>query len=170
MWKMIRKDLILASIFKIMERVLLVCLPFLMGFFLKEINKPASSNQKLVGYIFIIILFNFFARLFGEHGNYTSATCTAKVGQMLRSLMYTKLKRCNKSFLEIADPSLISKVLFFEIEIILNFISQVSEKVASPVILIVSSFLVYTKLGWAAFVILVIVILFLFLQYCLVYL
>ena len=116
-----------------------------MGAFIKEMSKETDlSLTKLFFYIGFIMVTYWVAEMFGEHSNFITASCNVTSGQLLRCLMYTKLKRCNKSFLEIADASLISKLLFFEIEIILNFISQMSEKIASPVTMLFTAFVVYT--------------------------
>lgn len=168
LWKLIRSELFAGCSLKIIERSLRLGIALMMGWFIQELNKPACQVYILLLYILGIAVMFFIAGMAGEHGDYYNSVCVSISGQMLRSLLYIKIKNCNHSFLEFADASLISKLLFFELEIITNFVGQVSEKIASPVIMVFSSILIYTKLGAIAFLLIPIFCLFVFFDFLII--
>jgi len=75
------------------------------------------------------------------------ALCKTKNGQALRTLLFEKLIVADYNFLNIADPSFLSRLILFELTNLSEFIVSMPALVSSPLAIAFSSILVIFQLN-----------------------
>lgn len=144
---------------KIMIAIILGTCRILLEYSLTLFIREYLSNLKIESYIstiifvLIIIISFFIIALLREHAlNYTKQA-SAKASQIMRGIFFEKLKIANYRFLNDADGSFISNVLYFEIENIINLVSIIPQMATTPISFFLSFFFVYLNVGdsvWAS--------------------
>ena len=168
----ILRNLIQAHLWKgILLKTLTQSVTFQTGFFLSTFLDLLKSHitcddPKLwvvVMWLGIVTSYVFFTSLANQHANFYIAKSKAVAGQAQRGIFFDKIKKSNFVFVEELEASFISKIVFYEVDIIHEFINVVPDIISAPFALISSFIFIYSKIGWQCqpsffFIIIVIII------------
>lgn len=148
------RPLMLGTACKIAEQSIAATLPFLMPAYLKMIKGSEFDLEKLFATARItvaVFILTVLRGLIKEHSSAYVSQVSAASGQILRTLFFEKLIESNYIFLDHVDSSFISKILLFEINPVVRFISSIPNLVASPITIILSIGMITIQLntgGW----------------------
>ena len=85
--------------------------------------------------------------MFRQHSEKLISEVKASTGQALRSLLYEKLVNSDYGFLKAMNGSLLSRIIFFELEHILQFLGAAPSLFSGPLILFFAGILVVLRLS-----------------------
>jgi len=146
--RIIKHDLILSGIYKTIQVILEYSITLLIKYYLKQIKRDDKDYVLVIGYVAAILMVNLCTGLVREkaidHKNKSKATAS----QILRGLFYNKLKKANYRFLEDADASFISNVLFYEIDKIVDFLGDIPSLLTIPISIVLSFIFVYLQVNY----------------------
>lgn len=118
--------------------------------FLDELKKEKLSILNIGAMLVVVpVYYIIFKVLINEHANMVISRCKAMTGQIIRGLFFRKLKTANLAFLDQLPSSIIPKILFYEIEIVSEFIGILPIFIAAPFGFIGSFGFIIWKIGLA---------------------
>jgi ABC-type transport system involved in cytochrome bd biosynthesis fused ATPase/permease subunit len=154
LWKSIfgiaKREIILAIILRIFSDIMMVSVPFLIRRYAKLLREWVNglvefSYMNVLNLLFVIIavLLQDFAR---EHSGKKINIGGTKIGQSLRSILFEKLIDADYDFLNRADPSYLSRIILFEIDNLLEFVSALPALLSTPFAISISATLIIIEL------------------------
>jgi len=143
LWKSIfkfsKKEILLAVGLRIISDFIMISIPLLIRHYAKGVKGLSNPNIKvkasvweLIMRLFIVMIAIVMQDLTREHSIKKISLCKTKTGQALRSVLFEKLIAADYNFLNIADPSFLSRLIFFELTNLNNFIVSMPALVSSP--------------------------------------
>lgn len=148
------KNLLLSLIFKILSDIIMVTMPLVFRNYSKQVRNPKASNTDIILSFLLIPILTLVQDLLRQHSAFRSTVVGAVTGQALRCYLYEKLISAPYSFLSIAEPSMLTRLIFFEIDNLLTGFGVFSSLISGPIVTLVSSlFLIYFigKTNWILF-------------------
>ena len=145
---LIRPKYIRAIIYHILATVTRIAVSFILRQFLDEIEKEDKNNNRLVLHAVSATLLTFLAGVLKQHAIANTCGCKAQTGQVIRGIFTRKLSASCHTFLNIADESLINKMILYEIDHILSYIGELPRLWAIPINLILNFYFIYITLKW----------------------
>lgn len=146
-YKFQKKRFILATVFKIISDFIMISLPLAfrqINSNMKKQSIPIPNSLLMIALIPTLLLMQDLLR---QHSEKLMAQTKAMVGQALRSFLFEKLMNTDYIFLSTAEPNFLSRLIFFEIENLLDFIAIVPSLISGPVALAFLGGLVIYQLG-----------------------
>lgn len=135
-YKMIRPKMRNAIILKAIENVIILGLSFLLRTFVPEVKKDAEKRDNYLIFICPVIagILAFIRYTLKEHSAKFVNQSGSMSGQTLRTLLFHKIVNSNLSFLRNADESIVTKIVLFDLDIVLGYIGKLPDLFSFPII------------------------------------
>ena len=146
--KIVWKELTIPLILGIIRVALEYFMTFLIINFLANLKAFYESQHLVIVYLVSMILVVFSIGMLRENSESFTNKAKARAGQVLRGIFYKKLKSANYIFLQEADASFVSNVLFFEIDKIVEFVGAIPAFFTTPISFFLSFLFVYTRVSF----------------------
>jgi hypothetical protein len=122
LWKSIfrfsKKEILLAITLRLISDLIMISVPLLIRQYAKGLKAFSGGEDfavsTLILRLFIVLVAILFQDLTREHSMKKIALCGTKTGQALRAVLFEKLIAADYNFLNIADPSFLSRLILFE--------------------------------------------------------
>lgn len=154
LWKTIfkfsKKEILLAVTLRVISDFIMISVPLLIRMYAKGLKAFSSGGDfqvsTLILRLFTVLVAITLQDLTREHSMKKIALCKTKTGQALRSVLFEKLVVADYNFLNIADPSFLSRLILFEFTNLNEFIGAMPALVSSPLAIAFSAVLVIIQL------------------------
>lgn len=156
LWKAIfkfsKKEILLAITLRIISNFIMISVPLLIRSYAKGLREFSNKTSnitvpELIWRLFIVLVAITLQDLTTEHSNKKIALCKTKTGQALRAVLFEKLLTADYNFLNVADPSFLSRLILFEFTQLNEFLVSMPALVASPLAICFSAVLVIIQLA-----------------------
>jgi len=142
------KTINLALFLRILSDGIMVSTPLLfreLSSSLKKSNIPIEYSVFLI----IGILVSYFTQdILRQHSEKYISKAKASIGQALRSFLFERLSNADYIFLTTTEPNFLSRMIFFELDHLLEFIHIIPSLISGPITLIISSTLVVVRMSY----------------------
>lgn len=146
--KTIQSELIIASVLKTFHEILNYAIPYLSMFIVKDIRKNMGISVLNTGLVILVFLVNILLGILEENSSFYTAKAKAMTDQILKGIVYKKLRASNYRFLHHAETSFITQLIFHETEQISNFVAILPICVASPFSFLASYLIIYNEISY----------------------
>ena len=141
-----RKNIFIAILLRIISDGIMVGLPLVIRAYSRNLRADPIGLSSCLALLVVIPAMMLAQDLLRQHSDKKIAGAKTGIGQSLRTLLYKKLVNADYNFVKVADPSLLSRLIFFEFKYILDFIGVVPGLVSSPLAIMFSGVLVIINL------------------------
>lgn len=146
--KVVKYDLITA----IFLRILVDCGAYFLPILAKTVINEFKSQKRITLYSFlislVILILYLFLNLARENTLFYTKATKAASHQILRAVLFKKLKNCDFNFLEQANSGFISDMINVEIDRICNYIEIIPRIFSTPISIGISITLIYLQVGY----------------------
>ena len=131
-----------AIVLRIVSDIIMVTIPLFIRAYSRNLKKDDLAVGVCIRYLILIALMLFFQNLSRQHSENFICNAKSRIDQALRAFLFENLSDADYKFLEISDPSFLSRLLFFEFQYISEFIHVVPGIISSPVVILISGVIV----------------------------
>ena len=146
--KIVWKELAIPLFLGVIRVILEYFMTFLIINFLGNLDTFSDSQYWVFTYLVGMVVVVFSIGMLRENSQSFINKAKARTGQVLRGIFYKKLKSANYIFLQEADASFVSNVLFFEIDKIVEFVGTIPAFFTTPISFFLGFFFVYTRVSF----------------------
>ena len=128
--------MIRSILLKALENIFISMLSLAPKYFIPAVKGFSTTEDKVIVFSFPILIFiltglRYFSR---EHSNKFNNQCAARLGQILRIMVWKKLQRANIIFMKDTDEGIIIRAILFNLTILLGFVVNIPSFFSFPMI------------------------------------
>lgn len=141
-----KKFLLTSIILRVLSDIIMISIPLFIRAYSKGVKAANTEILKSLIYLISIPFLIFMQDLLRQQSDKNISAVSSHTLQALRGLLFEKLLEADYKFLQISDPSLLSRLIFFEFQHINEFLGAIPALFSSPFVIILSGILVIISL------------------------